>query len=260
METIFFAVVIGIGVGVVVGALGAGGGILAVPALTYLLGQSPHAAAMGSLVIVLATALSALPQRVRTKAIRVRDGLIFGAIAMIGSVIGGRTSALVDGNVLMIMFSVMLAVMSAIMFKKGLKQRKLFNGEEELGERRGLVAIILSGLATGFLTGFFGVGGGFVVVPVLTIVLAFGMREAAGTSLIIMAMAAVAGLVSRIGFDYGVDWLVVFAFMLGSMAGGVAGGPLSNRAKPYQLTLIFAALLAAICVSSLGATLWQMLA
>ena len=86
MEAVALAVVIGVGVGVVVGALGAGGGILAVPALTYLLGQTPHAAALGSLVIVLATALSALPQRLRTKTIRVKQGLIFGAI----SIIGGR--------------------------------------------------------------------------------------------------------------------------------------------------------------------------
>lgn len=255
MEAVAFAVVIGVGVGVVVGALGAGGGILAVPALTYLLGQTPHAAALGSLVIVLATALSALPQRLRAKTIRVKQGLIFGAISIIGSVVGGRLAVLVDGNALMLLFSAMLAVMAAVMIWKGLRERDLPDGEAPRGKPRSLVAITLAGLGTGFLTGFFGVGGGFIVVPVLTIVLAFGMREAAGTSLIVMSMAAIGGLLARVGNTPPIDWGVMVAFMLGSMSGAVMGGPLSSRAKPYQLTLIFGALLAVVCTASLSATL-----
>lgn len=260
MGTILLAVAIGIGVGVVVGALGAGGGILAVPALTYLLGQSPHAAALGSLVIVLATALTALPQRIRQQSIRIREGLVFGGISIIGSVVGGRLSALVNGHVLMLLFAAMLAIMSVLMIAKGMRERKMPGGETSPGEPRGWLAVILAGLITGFMTGFFGVGGGFIVVPVLTVVLAFGMREAAGTSLIVMVMATVGGLLSRLGADIAIDWPVVIAFMLGSMGGSVVGGPLSNKAKPYQLTLIFGTLLAVVCVASLAATLTQMLA
>ncbi|MDO5049270.1 MAG: sulfite exporter TauE/SafE family protein [Actinomycetaceae bacterium] len=260
MGTIVFAVIIGVAVGVVVGALGAGGGILAVPALTYLLHQSPHAAATGSLVIVLATALVAIPEKVRKKTIRIREGLVFGAISVVGSFIGARLSAYVDGNVLMLLFAAMLAIMAIVMTRKGLRERKISEGEPAPRKPRGWPWVIVAATLTGFLTGFFGVGGGFMVVPVLTLVLAFGMREAAGTSLIIMVLASAAGLASRYGQSIPVDWEVVLGFMFGSMAGGIAGGPLSNKAKPHQLTLIFAALLAVVCIASLAATLTQMLA
>lgn len=259
MGTVIFAVVIGLVVGVVVGALGAGGGILAVPALTYLLHQSPHAAATGSLVIVLATALVAIPDKIRKKTIRIREGLVFGGIAIIGSFVGARLSALVDGNVLMILFAVMLAIMAVIMTRKGLKERKIPEGEAVTREPRGWLAVIVAALATGFLTGFFGVGGGFIVVPVLTLVLAFGMREASGTSLIVMVLASASGLASRYGQAIPVDWEIVIAFMIGSMAGGIVGGPISSKAKPYQLTIIFGGLLGAVSIASLAATLVTML-
>ena len=98
------------------------------------------------------------------------------------------------------------------------------------------------------------------MVPVLTIVLAFGMREAAGTSLIVMSLAAIGGLLARVGNTPPIDWGVVVAFMLGSMSGAVIGGPLSSRAKPYQLTLTFGALLAVVCIASLSATLLTLFA
>jgi uncharacterized membrane protein YfcA len=258
--TIIFAVVIGVAVGIVVGALGAGGGILAVPALTYLLHQSPHAAATGSLVIALATALVAIPDKISKKTIRIREGLVFGGISVIGSFIGARLSAYVDGNVLMILFAVMLSIMAVVMMFKGFAEKKIPEGEATKREPRGWIAVILAAIATGFLTGFFGVGGGFMVVPVLTLLLAFGMREASGTSLIVMVMASASGLASRYGQSIPIDWEVVISFMIGSMAGGILGGPISSKAKPYQLTLIFGGLLGAVAVASLAATLATMLA
>lgn len=244
------AVVIGVGVGIIVGVLGAGGGILAVPALAYLLHQSPHAAATGSLVIVLATAAVALPGKIKRGQIRFREGFLFGSICVVGSFIGARLSAYVDGHVLMALFAAMLAIMSLVMLREGLNQRGADEQAFEHRHSKGFGAIVIAALSTGFLTGFFGVGGGFMVVPVLTLVLAFSMREAAGTSLLIMIMAAATGLVSRYGQAIDVDWHIVFGFMLGSMAGGILGGPLSNRAKTYQLTLTFAGLLAIVSVST----------
>lgn len=259
MLEIVMAVVIGVGVGIVVGALGAGGGILAVPALAYLLHQSPHAAATGSLVIVLATALTALPAKIKRNQVRFREGLVFGSISVIGSFIGARLSAFVEGHVLMGLFAAMLAVMSVIMAREGLKER---NDDSSIGDRRprGMIAIIIAALTTGFLTGFFGVGGGFMVVPVLTVVLAFAMREATGTSLLIMIMAAATGLISRYGQPIDVDWVIVIGFMFGSMAGGIIGGPLSNKARTYQLTLVFAALLAVVAVATASIVTYQVFA
>lgn len=250
MVEIAMSVVIGIAVGIVVGALGAGGGILAVPALAYLLHQSPHAAAAGSLVIVLATALTALPQKIRRHQIRFREGLVFGSISVVGSFIGSRLTAFVEGHVLMALFAVMLGIMAVVMIRKGLKERKSDHDELVPRKPRGMISVIVAGLATGFLTGFFGVGGGFMVVPVLTLVLAFKMREATGTSLLIMIMASATGIVSRYGHTIDADWDIVIGFMIGSMAGGILGGPLSNRAKPHQLTLIFGVLLVLVFLAT----------
>lgn len=259
MIEIAAAVIIGVGVGIIVGVLGAGGGILAVPALTYLLHQSPHAAATGSLVIVLATAFVALPAKIRSRQIRFREGFLFGLICVVGSFIGARLSAYVGGHVLMSLFAAMLAVMSVVMFREGLSERDARGNNDHDRRPRGWIAVVIAALSTGFLTGFFGVGGGFMVVPVLTLILAFSMREAAGTSLLIMIMAAGTGLVSRYGHSIGVDWHIVFGFMLGSMAGGVLGGPLSNRAKTHQLTLAFAGLLAAVSASTAVTISYQLL-
>lgn len=257
--TIISAALIGVAVGVVVGVLGAGGGILAVPALTYLLSQSPHGAAMGSLLIVLATAVVALPNKIKHKQVRIKQGVAFGAISIIGSFIGARLSIYVPGNVLMLMFAAMLAIMSVVMVRRGLRERH--HGEAATSTQPGsLVAVVLAALATGFLTGFFGVGGGFMVVPVLTVILAFPMRQAAGTSLLIMILASAAGLVSRYGQPIDISWSVVLAFMFGSMGGGVLGGPLSEKAKPSTLTLAFGYLLAAVCLASVAATTYQVLA
>lgn len=257
--TIAFAIIIGLAVGIVVGVLGAGGGILAVPALTYLLHQSPHAAAMGSLLIVLATAVVALPNKLKHQQVRIKQGIAFGAISIVGSFIGSRLSIFVPGNLLMLLFAAMLAVMSVVMIRRGLRERQQL--ETDLPTRPGsLTAVILAALATGFLTGFFGVGGGFMVVPVLTVILAFPMRQASGTSLLIMILASAAGLASRYGQDIDVSWTIVIAFMVGSMLGGIVGGPLSNRTKPSTLTLTFGYLLALVCVVSVAATTYQMVA
>lgn len=272
METIILALIIGIAVGMVVGALGAGGGILAVPVLVYLLGQNPHGAAAGSLVIVLATALTALPGRIRAGNVRFKDGLIFAAVSMLGSFAGARLAGFVSGTVLMTAFATMITLMSLVMLRKGWVERKqakaatatLTAETPEAVEqatstpaasapRKSAWLIALAALFTGLLTGFFGVGGGFIVVPILTLVLGFTIREAAGTSLLIMILAALAGLASRWGQPIDVDWYVVFAFMGGSMAGSFLGGPLSQKAAPHTLTLVFAALLGAVGLGTAAA-------
>lgn len=259
------AALVGLGVGVVVGALGAGGGILAVPILVYLLGQDPHAATASSLVIVGMTALASILFHARRGNVAWRDGLVFAACSTVGTAAGSRLSALVPAAVLMIAFACLLAVVSVAMFRRAAATRR----EEAARTRRPPgpvqpvpVARSLSGpvlvgtaTATGALTGFFGVGGGFIVVPMLVLALGLSMRRAAGTSLLVMLVASAVGLVSRIGTDVHVDWAVTLLFALGSMLGGLAGGPLSERARASTLTLVFASLLGAVAVFTLAETL-----
>lgn len=115
--------------------------------------------------------------------------------------------------------------------------------------------VIAAASLTGFLTGFFGVGGGFIVVPMLVIALGLAMRRASGTSLLVMIIATTVSLLARLGTDVQVDWATTLVFAAGSAVGGVLGGPLSAKARPSTLTLLFAALLAGVAAVTLVETL-----
>lgn len=163
------ALEVGVLVGVVVGALGAGGGILSVPALIYLLGQDPHDASAGSLVVVGLTAIVSLIAPARAGRVHWHDGVTFGLMSVLGALVGSRASVAVDGTVLLTLFCVMLAVVGAFMLLRGLRSRRGVDDGEGSGTdgapaRRGLLVIAAAATFTGFLTGFFGVGGGFIVV------------------------------------------------------------------------------------------------
>jgi putative permease len=244
---------VGVLVGVVVGALGAGGGILSVPALVYLLGQDPHDAAAGSLVVVGLTAIVSLVAPARAGRVRWRDGLTFGLMSVLGALVGSRASTAVDGTVLLTLFCAMLAVVGVVMLVRGLRSWRGSDddggdGEGQASARRGLLVIAAAATFTGFLTGFFGVGGGFIVVPMLVLALGFPMKEASGTSLLVMIIASSAGLAARVGTHSNVDWPVVLAFAAASMVGGLLGGPLTKRASASTLTTAFGVLLLGVCV------------
>lgn len=245
------AIAAGLLIGVVVGALGAGGGILSVPVLTYVLGQSAHDAAAGSLVIVSLTALTSLWPAAADHRVRWRDGLLFGALSTLGSTVGSRASVRLDEMLLMALFSAMLAVIGLIMLWRGVAAGRAHQQEEKEQRRRGAGVIVLAASACGLLTGFFGVGGGFIVVPMLVLALGFSIKEASGTSLVVMIMAAAAGLAARVGTPVSIDWRVVLVFAAASMCGGLVGGPVTRRASPATLTTVFAVLLLAVSVASL---------
>ncbi len=255
LASVLTALAVGVLVGVVVGALGAGGGILSVPALVYLLGQDPHDASAGSLVVVGLTAIVSLIAPARAGRVHWRDGLTFGLMSVLGALVGSRASVAVNGTVLLTLFSAMLAVVGVIMLVRGLRSRSGPDGGSGDGcdggggaaARRGLLVIAGAATFTGFLTGFFGVGGGFIVVPMLVLALGFPMKEASGTSLLVMIIASAAGLAARVGTHSNVDWPVVLVFAAASMAGGLLGGPLTRRASAATLTTVFGVLLLGVC-------------
>ncbi|MCM3661445.1 sulfite exporter TauE/SafE family protein [Georgenia satyanarayanai] len=243
---------VGVLVGVVVGTLGAGGGILSLPILVYVLGQDPHAAATASLVIVGASSAASLVPHARRGNVQWRRGLVFGLLGAVGAVGGARLAALVDADLLMVLLAGLLLVVSAVMLRRSLADRR--RGDDEApapsSSNRvvtGLVTVLVASLV-GLLTGFFGVGGGFIVVPALLLVMRVDMRLAVGTSLLVIVVNAVLGLVGRVGQDLTVDWPVVAAFAVTSMLGGLLAGRSSARASPRTLSLLFALLLLAVAV------------
>ena len=283
---ILTALAVGALIGLVVGALGAGGGILSVPALIYLLGVAPHEATSASLVIVLFTALAALGGRIGKNTICYQIALVFAALATVGTWLGSLANQAVSADLLMYAFALLLICVGLVMLRRAYPG--LFRGAARAGSsgvfsddgaaaadnvggtsstpalrevsamgevtsigdvplwRVALVATI-----TGALTGFFGVGGGFAIVPALTLVLHLPIKRAASTSLLIMAITAVVALVARAQTSLNVDLGVIGAFTVASMLGAVAGVPLTRKVSSQKLTSSFAALLLAVAVATL---------
>lgn len=277
--SLLLPIIVGICVGIIVGLLGAGGGILSVPILVYLLGQSPHNAAAGSLLIVGATSLIALIGR--RKEVHWKQGVVFGALSITGSFIGSFLNSLVSPNLLMYLFSALLVIVAGLMFRKAAKEKNAAGGKSQIlspntdvneqvcnktsqgnenSQRHNSrlhhwITIIIAAVLIGVLTGFFGVGGGFAVVPALTLIMHFGMKEASATSLLVMVIASLAGLAARMGTAIQIDYLNVLPFALASMIGGPIGASLSRKAKSTTLTFLFAILLLLVAVYTLSATL-----
>lgn len=277
--SLLLPIVVGICVGIIVGLLGAGGGILSVPILVYMLGQSPHNAAAGSLLIVGATSLIALIGR--RKEVHWKQGAVFGALSITGSFIGSFLNSLVSPNLLMYLFSGLLVIVAGLMFRKAAKEKNAAGGKpqtmspntdanekvcnkntrgKENSQRPNSrlhhwITIIVAAVLIGVLTGFFGVGGGFAVVPALTLIMHFDMKEASATSLLVMVIASLAGLAARVGTAIQIDYLSVLPFALASMIGGPIGASLTRKAKSTTLTFLFALLLLLVAVYTLSATL-----
>lgn len=260
MNPLLAAVLAGMAIGIVVGALGAGGGILSIPILVYVLGLSPHSAAASSLVIVGATAVAGSVHHLRHRTIDWRNGAAFGLLGLAGSVLGARISVRIDGALLLGLLAGLLVVVSVTMVVKAFVDRRAERADTS-GQRtsptrpvvraHGLVGwlkIIALATLTGFLAGFFGVGGAFIVVPVLVLVLGLSIRMAAGTSLLVMVIAAISGLLARVGTGIEINWPVTLIFAAASMTGGLIGGPLTQRARSWVLTLVFGLLLAVVAV------------
>ena len=278
---ILTALAVGALIGLVVGALGAGGGILSVPALIYLLGVAPHEATSASLVIVLFTALAALGGRIGKNTICYQIALVFAALATVGTWLGSLANQAVSADLLMYAFALLLICVGLVMLRRaypglfrgaaragssgvfsddgaaaaddagGTSSTPALRAVSATGAGTSLGRVALVATITGALTGFFGVGGGFAIVPALTLVLHLPIKRAASTSLLIMAITAVVALVARAQTSLNVDLGVIGAFTVASMLGAVAGAPLTRKVSSQKLTASFAALLLAVAVATL---------
>jgi uncharacterized membrane protein YfcA len=188
-------------VGLSLGALGGGGSILAVPVLVYAAGQSVRTATATSLLLVGAAAIAGVGAHHRAGRVRVRTGVIFGLVGSAGSVAGSVLNRRLDPDALLLAFSGLIVVAAwrmitacptctragearALARTAAPAPSRVVGTTTRLGAGS-LVALVVAGSAVGFLTGLFGVGGGFVIVPALTLGLGLAMPDAIGTSLLV---------------------------------------------------------------------------
>jgi hypothetical protein len=255
------ALPIGLIIGLTLGALGGGGSILTVPALVYLLGQDTQAATSGSLIIVGISALAGMTAHHREGRVRVAQGVVFGVLGIGGAYLGSLLSASVAPAVLMSAFSLLMLAVAAMMFARARRSGGLpatgpgvvdgpilmFRPSFACACPRAL-KVLITASAVGLITGFFGVGGGFVVVPALVLALGFTMPVAVGTSLLVIAINSASALVARAGHGVQLDWPLIGVFTLAAILGSLAGGRLATRVRPERLTAAFTVLLVAVAL------------
>jgi uncharacterized protein len=258
------AVPIGLLIGLSLGALGGGGSILTVPALVYLLHQTPHAATTGSLLVVGITALAGTAAHLREGRVRLGAGTVFGLLGVAGSYAGTRLSARVDPHVLLTAFAGLMIVAAVAMGRRRPASDRSGKPTAEPQPGRGSIAgalvadpvrarprldgsgvvkLLAAATAVGLLTGFFGVGGGFVIVPALVLALGFPMPTAVGTSLLVIAINSATALAARLGSHVHLDWPLLAAFTAAAIIGSLAGNRVASRVEPARLTRAFIVLL-----------------
>ncbi|GAA2619349.1 sulfite exporter TauE/SafE family protein [Streptomyces vastus] len=238
MSAVILALAAGAVIGLALGALGGGGSVLAVPALIYLLDFTPVGATTASLVIVTLTSVTALIAHARDGHVRWRTGLLFSAAGIGPAMLGGALSTRIPAAVLTGAFAVVAGVAALRM----LRSRPAAEGAVTV--RPGRVAVAGGGL--GAVTGVLGVGGGFLAVPALVGVLGMRIRNAVGTSLLVITVNSLAALATRAGTVEGLDWAVVGPFVGAAILGTWDGKRLAAKISGHTLQRIFALVLLAV--------------
>ena len=237
------ALALGVLIGVALGSLGGGGSILTVPALVYVLGQDAHVAVGASLVIVGANAAVGAWMHRRQGNVRLREAFLFGGVGLGAAYLGARLSRFLPAPVLMALFAVLMIVVALFMLRGGIAGRGVAGpGAKRMPERRDAASrprVIAAGLTVGFLTGFLGVGGGFLIVPALVLFLGMDMRAAVGSSLVVIALNSGAGLLGHIG-DGALNWALIGSLLAGGLLGLAAGTWLARVLPTTRLRQAFA--------------------
>lgn len=253
--------VLGVAVGLSLGLIGGGGSILAVPILVYVLKVEPKSAIAMSLVIVGAVSLLGIIPHWQQRNINLKIALIFTPTAMLGSYLGARIATLpfVSGTLQLIAFAIMMLIAGILMIRDAHIQNtshekiQLSSATIAIPEKKhpielpSWILIPLEGLGVGVLTGFVGIGGGFAIIPALVLLGKTPMKEAIGTSLIIISFKSVTGFLGYIN-HVSVDWILMGSFTVAASFGTVVGAYLTQFIHPKQLQQWFGYFVIAVAV------------
>lgn len=270
------AIALGLVVGLSLGALGGGGSTLAVPILVFVAGLQAQDATTASLLVVGVASAFGVVSHFRNGNVRLGAGIAFGAAGIAGSRIGLLINQSLDENALLLAFSTLILFVAIRMYRSiGSSPAEPDPVDAGSAPRGGAAVTVrerttttagldlsasaiakLTGAATavGLLTGLFGVGGGFAVVPALTLLLKFPTKQAIGTSLVVIVINAAIALAMRAG-SIGFDWAVVGPFLATVTIGVVVGTRVANGIEADRLTRSFALMLGAVALYTAASTL-----
>ena len=259
------SILFGAFVGFALGLTGGGGSLLAVPLLVYGLAIAPREAFGVSLAAVGATALIGVVPRIRSGQVEVGTGVVFAVAGMLGAPLGTWVSGMIPETVLLTLFSALMLVVAWRMWAKSKHQnvesdqtakdrdtrsptcQRTENGKLRLTSRCAMLLAVV-GLTTGFLSGMFGVGGGFVIVPALVLFSAMPIKKAVATSLLVIVLVSVSGVASHFAAGRGISLEVTGLFVLGGVIGMSLGTLVSKRLPAPLLQKVFATGIVAVAV------------
>ncbi|MEL7010935.1 MAG: sulfite exporter TauE/SafE family protein [Cyanobacteria bacterium J06648_1] len=237
-------------IGLSLGLIGGGGSILAVPILVYILGLNAKTAIAMSLAIVGIVSLIGVIPHGQQGNVNLKTALSFTPPAMLGAFLGARLAALpfVTDTIQLVSFAVMMLVASYFMIRKPqevISDRVELSIPKKHNSKYAWLAITLEGLGVGILTGFVGVGGGFAIIPALVLLGGIPMKEAIGTSLLIITFKSATGFIGYLN-QVAIDWNLMFTFTTVAILGVIWGAYFSGKIHGAKLQQAFGYFLIAI--------------
>lgn len=231
------ALVLALVIGLSLGLLGGGGAIVTLPVLVYVAGIPTQQAVGMSMAVVGATSLIGGVVQYLRGHVHVQATLLFTLTGMAGAYVGAGLTHLLPSSVLLLLFACLMLVVGGVM----LRGRRATEGT---GACRPLRCLMI-GAAVGVLTGFLGVGGGFLLVPMLVFFAGLEMRRAVGSSLAIIALNSIAGLVGQLRYT-ALDWVLTAGFLVVALIGMWLGLALAGRIPEHTLRKLFAGFVLAV--------------
>lgn len=246
------AVAIGFFTGVISGAFGLGGGVVSTPLLRLLLGINPHVAVGTTMALIIPTAVSGTLTYWRKKLVDIDIGKYLMIPSVVGVACGAAVTTLIHGQLLMFLFAGLVTISGldvSFGVVKGLIARMsggADSNEDEESARSSseeppkisTVFVVRVGLFAGFVAGFFGVGGGFILVPAMIYFLKVPIKTAFGTSLLVVSTLSIPGTITHAVLGH-VDFPLMLSMMVGSVPGSVLGGTLAMKLKESWLRRAF---------------------
>jgi uncharacterized membrane protein YfcA len=250
--TLLIGYLLAIAIGLSLGLIGGGGSVLAVPIMVYVLGvPTKSAIAMSMFVVGTVSLIGVIPQWQRGN-VNLKTFAIFTPAAMLGTFGGAKIAALpwISDTVQMVAFGIVMVVASVLMIRKSHKRPLSSVGamaRQEVSTHHSPLLIPLEGSIVGVLTGFVGVGGGFLIIPALVLLGGIPMKEAVGTSLLIIAFKSAIGFAEYLN-HVSLDWSLMITFTLAASLGMVGGAHLSHRIDARHLQKGFGYFVLAVAV------------
>ena len=240
---IFLSVFSGIIVGFSLGLIGGGGSVLAVPLLLYVVGVRDVHAAIGTsaLAVGVIAAINLLGHK-RKNHVKFRQGLAFALPGIGGTLLGAQLGLLTPSANLLLFFAVFMGVIAVLMLRKKASKHDVQSSAKQTTMMLSKKNIPLSGFFVGTLAGYFGIGGGFLIVPTLMYSGGLSIIDAIGTSLVSVSAFGLTTASSYLVAG-NVDLLIASMFVIGGVVGGLFGINLTDKIPKQKLTKIFAVLL-----------------